>query len=102
MILHASIYTTVAASQTAQIIAPTVINTLTTGGTIKVIGITAKNTSGSSTTVTLLDNDLVTIDTITTPAGDTKIQNIPFVAHKGLRVTTPASTTVTVYHTQIL
>lgn len=88
---------------TTAIISPITINGVITAGTIGVWGITAKNTSMASLTVTLTERDGTTlIDTITIPSGDTKYMNIPFLAKNGVIVTTPESTTVVVYHTQII
>ena len=95
MIFHASNYTRVAAAQTdAQVLSE---------GTIKVFGVVCANTNSSAETVTLEEADGTTvIQSIQVPANDTVVVDIVFLAHKGLNVTTGATTTCTVYHSQVL
>lgn len=88
---RASNYTRIAASQTD--------STISGGDTITVYGITASNNSGSAVQVLIEESDGSTgILDIDVPANDTKVINICFLADNGVDVTTPASTTCTVYH----
>ena len=86
----ASRYTHVPASQTAVQIA--------SGETIRVHGILCSSTG--TNTVTVLDDASNTIATINLSGGVPFELKTGFVAHKGLRITTPAATTVTVFHSQ--
>jgi hypothetical protein len=80
-------YTLVPASQTAAPIA---------SGTIKVFGIVVSSTAGGA--VTLLDAAGNTIGTIIVLANSSFEMKTGWLADKGLSITTPASTTCTVFH----
>ena len=72
-------------------------------GSIKVFGIVAANTNSSAETVIIEEADGSTvIMRLQVPANNTIVMDIPFVADNGINVTTGATTTTTVFHSQIL
>ncbi len=83
-------YTRVAAGQTAVAIAG--------GESIRVHGIVATS-SGGGATVTVLDNAGATIVVINVIANNTFELKTGFMADKGLKITTSANGTCTVFHT---
>lgn len=93
MIFHAPKSTHVVASSTDSLIAG--------GSTIKVLGIVVEGTSAGQVIVEAANTSTVILK-ISTPANDSVIMNIPFVADAGIQITTPSGVTATVFHTQIL
>ena len=88
-------YTRVAAAQTDAAIE--------SEQTITVYTIVCANTNSSAETVTLEEADGSTvIQTIQVPANNTVVLPFPTgqLFHRGLNVTTPTTTTCTVYHSQ--
>lgn len=92
MIFHASKSTHVAAGATDSLIS--------SGSTIKVLGILVEGTSAGQVVVEAANTTTVLMK-ISTPANDSVVMNIPFVADAGIQVTTPSGVTCTVFHTQV-
>jgi hypothetical protein len=93
MIFHASNYTNFAAGVTD--------SPVLSGNSIKVIGIIVESTAGGQ--VLVEENDGSTLITkISVVANGTTVVDIPFVAPRGIKITTPANTTCTVFHTQVV
>ena len=88
--MHASRKTHIAAGTTAgQVAADT---------NIIVYGILLEGTSAGQ--VTILDKANATLFLLSVGADDTNQMSIPFIADNGIRVTTPAGVTATVFHSQ--
>lgn len=88
---RAANYTHVPSGQTDSAIAD--------GGSLVVYLVVATNTSGATATVLVEENDGSTlIQPIQVANGTTEKINYPFLAKNGLKITTPANTTCTVYH----
>lgn len=93
MIHHASKTTHVAADQTDSLIS--------SGSTVKVLGILVESTSGGQVVIEAA-NTATVIMRISAAVNDSSVVNIPWIADAGLQVTTPSGTTCTVFHTQVL
>jgi len=69
-------------------------------GSITVYGITVQGTANGQVVVEEGDGSTV-IQEISVLANTTAVMNIPFVAARGLNITTPASVTCTVFHSNV-
>lgn len=85
-------YTTVAAGQTDSAVA--------SEGSITVFGISCGGTANGRVLIEERDGSTLILE-LDVLANTTAVHNIPFVAKNGINVTTPASVTCTVFHSNV-